>query len=193
MSGIRQAPSLVVIAIVVLGCQGQVVAPSNSIAVTATPVSTVAPTPAPSGTPASLPTATLAPVPSGTSAGDAAAMEAVRTVDRDRIAALVAGNVDAALPYFSMDYWLIDVSGGSWGRDDYLAAIRGGHLNYFSWDAESDVAVRLVGNTAILRYRASIVIEDHNLKIPGDFWHTDYYERVDGKWLVVWSQATPIG
>jgi hypothetical protein len=28
--------------------------------------------------------------------------------------------------------------------------------------------------------------------VTPDDWHTDYYEREDGRWRVIWSQATEI-
>jgi hypothetical protein len=59
------------------------------------------------------------------------------------------------------------------------------------FEPESEIRVRVVGDAAILRYRARIDIRfagegrDH-----GSFWHTDYYERRDRRWQAVWSQAT---
>jgi hypothetical protein len=30
-------------------------------------------------------------------------------------------------------------------------------------------------------------------QIANDNWHTDLYERRSGRWMLVWSQATPVG
>ena len=45
-----------------------------------------------------------------------------------------------------------------------------------------------------MRYRAELRIEVKALPDApgGHFWHTDVYERRNGAWQVVWSQATQI-
>jgi hypothetical protein len=118
------------------------------------------------------------------------AADELRQIEEDRVAALVAGDVEDARPYFSAQYWLVDPTGGIWARDDYLGAVGSGAIDYASWERQSDVAVRIIGDAAILRYRASIEVVGG--PPPSDLWHTDYFERVDGVWQVVWSQATLI-
>ena len=56
-----------------------------------------------------------------------------------------------------------------------------------------DIAVRLYGASAVIRYRARLEVVFCSDKVPpGDYWHTDAYERRDRQWMVVWSQATAI-
>ena len=56
-----------------------------------------------------------------------------------------------------------------------------------------DIAVRLYGEVAVLRYRAQLELVFGGHKIPlSDYWHTDTYEKHEGRWMVVWSQATAI-
>lgn len=51
-------------------------------------------------------------------------------------------------------------------------------------------------NVAILRYIASMDVEVHesdaNVTLNLKGWHTDFYEKRDGRWQVVWSQMTQI-
>ena len=45
----------------------------------------------------------------------------------------------------------------------------------------------------ILRYQAQIEIVVSEQKLPPSrFWHMDAYEKRDGRWQVVWSQATEV-
>jgi hypothetical protein len=58
------------------------------------------------------------------------------------------------------------------------------------WEPE-EIEVRLYGDAAVIRYRAQleIVVQEQEISLRG-YWHTDLYERRDGRWQVVWSQAT---
>lgn len=91
------------------------------------------------------------------------------------------------------DYELITPGGATYTKRGYLDGIASGELRYQVFEAASPVRVRVEGDTAILRYEVRIDIGfgpgDHD---AGRFWHTDYWERRDGQWQAVWSQATRI-
>jgi len=57
-----------------------------------------------------------------------------------------------------------------------------------------EIEVRFYGNAAVIRYPADLKIKVRALpNAPaGRFWHTDVYEKRDGRWQVAWSQATQI-
>jgi hypothetical protein len=116
----------------------------------------------------------------------------IRETERRRIEALVQADVAKAKPFHADDFQLIIPIGITLTRDNYLGAIAVGRLRYQSWEPE-DIAVRLYGSNAIIRYRASLEVtfEGHRLPRAG-YWHTDSYERQEDRWLVVWSQATMI-
>lgn len=52
--------------------------------------------------------------------------------------------------------------------------------------------LRLYGDAAAIQYRSNteIVVGGEQLVLHN--WHTDLYEQRDGRWQVVWSQATSI-
>jgi hypothetical protein len=54
--------------------------------------------------------------------------------------------------------------------------------------------VKLYTDAAVLRYQAELRITVKAIPDAptGRFWHTDVYERRDGAWQVVWSQATQV-
>ena len=53
--------------------------------------------------------------------------------------------------------------------------------------------MRLYDGVAVIRYRSRL-----HMSVAGaegalqHYWHTDIYEERDGRWQVVWSQATTI-
>ena len=91
------------------------------------------------------------------------------------------------------DYQLITPGGATLTKDEYLGQIADGALDYRRFEPEGDIGVRILGpSAAALRYRVAI-----DAAFPGGhdadrFWHTDIYERRDGRWQAVWSQATRI-
>jgi hypothetical protein len=99
----------------------------------------------------------------------------------------------AAEPLHAADFQLITPIGATLSKAEYLGAVAGGHIKYLTW-TPGDIAVRLYGTNAVIRYRARIEVVFGGHRVPsGDYWHTDAYEMRDRQWMVVWSQATSIG
>jgi PadR family transcriptional regulator, regulatory protein AphA len=110
-------------------------------------------------------------------------------IERLRLQALTGGDTVAAAPLHADDYWLITPNGSEMTKDDYLGAIASGQLRYQVFEPVSEMAVLGDGTVAVLRYRVCISFDDG----PGrTCWHTDCYRFRDGRWQVVWSQATEI-
>jgi hypothetical protein len=118
----------------------------------------------------------------------------VRDVERRRLAALVAVDMDVAEALHADDYELVPPGGHPITKRDYLDAIRSGALDYEVFEPASEIRVRRLGATAAaVRYRARILIhDDQGGTDAGVFWHTDLYELRDGRWQAAWSQATRI-
>lgn len=116
----------------------------------------------------------------------------LRQTERARLRALVSADVARAAQLHAPDFQLITPIGAVLSRDEYLGAIASGQIRYFLWEP-ADIAVRLYGRAAVIRYRAQLQVVFGGHKVPlSDYWHTDTYEQHDGHWLVVWSQATAI-
>lgn len=91
------------------------------------------------------------------------------------------------------EYQLITPGGTSLSRDDYLGPIASGDFVYRRFEPDGAIAVRMLGSSAAaLRYQVEIEVDYPGGHDAGHFWHTDIYERRDGRWQVVWSQATRI-
>jgi len=117
--------------------------------------------------------------------------EPLRSTECERLRALVAGDLAVAELLHADDFQLITPGGTVMSREQYLGGIASGYLNYHLWEPDSPILVRLHERVAFLRYRARL----HIARAGGAVsrlrcWHTDTYEHRDGRWQVVWSQAT---
>ena len=114
-------------------------------------------------------------------------------IERDRLRALVEADVDRAARLHADDFQLITPSGRVLSKEGYLEAIRSGDIDYALWET-GEIVVRSYGDVAVIRYPSEIAFTVDGTRTPRRrYWHTDIYERHDGRWQVVWSQATTIG
>ena len=117
----------------------------------------------------------------------------IRATERQRLRASVDANLEVARRLHADEFQLINPVGETLSKEEYLGAIASGQLDYLIWEPESPIEVRLYGRAAVIRYRSQLEIVVKGEKVPLDrHWHTDTYEKRDGRWQVVWSQATRI-
>jgi hypothetical protein len=113
-------------------------------------------------------------------------------IERRRLRALVDADLALGRDLHAHDFQLISPAGDSITKDEYLQSISSGEINYVRWDPE-DIDTRVQDDASCLRYRSTIEIIVGGRELgPGRFWHTDFYERRNDRWQVVWSQATEI-
>jgi len=113
-------------------------------------------------------------------------------IERKRLRALVARDLDRAAELHADDFQLVTPSGRTLSKDAYLRAVRTHDIDYATWEP-GEISVRLYGDAAVLRYPAEISFMVDGSPTPHRaFWHIDLYERREGRWQVVWSQATEI-
>ncbi len=116
----------------------------------------------------------------------------LRETERARLRTLIDADIDQAQRFHAADFQLITPIGAALSKEEYLGAVASGHLKYLTWQP-ADIAVRLYDGAAVIRYRAQLEAVFGGYKVPpGDYWHTDVYEKHNGQWVVVWSQATSI-
>jgi hypothetical protein len=116
--------------------------------------------------------------------------ERLRATERERLRALVGGDVERAGQLHTEDFQLINPLGGTLSKEQYLGGISSGQIHYLYWEPES-IAVRLYGDAAVIRYESQLEIVVQGRHIPRRrYWHTDLYERHGPQWQVVWSHAT---
>ena len=91
------------------------------------------------------------------------------------------------------DYELITPAGHTHTKSTYLGDVASKRLEYLAFEPTSSISVRASPDFIVLRYiariRLSVGVAD---EVELRAWHTDHYERRDGTWTCVWSQATEI-
>ena len=118
-------------------------------------------------------------------------VEYIRTLERERLRALVEADLTIAEPLHADNFQLINPVGETLTKAQYLGGIASGEIDYRVWEPDSTIAVRAYGEAVVIRYRARLEIVSGGHHVPlGHYWHTDLYERRDGRWQVTWSQAT---
>jgi len=116
----------------------------------------------------------------------------LRATERERLRSLVQGDMETARRLHSEDFQLVDPGGGTLSKEQYLGQIASGVLDYIIWEPEA-IAVRRYSEAAVIRYQAQAQAVFGGQKTPlRRFWHTDVYEKRNGTWQAVWSQATQI-
>jgi hypothetical protein len=116
----------------------------------------------------------------------------LRAIERDRLRAFVAAAIDILEPLHADDFQLINPGGRVLTKDEYLGGVASGQITYLDWEPASEIAVRLYGEAAALRYQSNTTFAVSGETFVLRNWHIDVYERRDGRWQVVWSQATAI-
>jgi hypothetical protein len=125
-----------------------------------------------------------------TKAGENGGAALLRSTERERLRALVTGDVQRAGLLHTEDFQLINPLGGALSKEQYLRGISSGQIRYLYWEPGA-IAVRLYGDVAVIRYQSELEIVVKGRHIPRQrYWHTDLYERHGTQWQVVWSHAT---
>ena len=119
--------------------------------------------------------------------------DTLRATEVSRLRALVDTDMETAERLHAEDFQLITPGGAALSKAEYLNGVASGVTNYRLWEVDSPIDVRLFEGVAILRYRSILhmIYQGDDLG-PDRFWHTDSYEWREGRWQVVWSQATRI-
>lgn len=119
--------------------------------------------------------------------------DTLRAIEVSRLRALVDADMETADKLHAEDFQLITPGGVALSKAEYLNGVAAGETNYQAWKVDSPIAVHLFEGVAILRYRSILHMIYHGDDLgPDRFWHTDSYEWREGRWQVVWSQATRI-
>ncbi|HSG34200.1 MAG TPA: nuclear transport factor 2 family protein [Sphingomonadaceae bacterium] len=114
-------------------------------------------------------------------------------IERSRLKAFVEGDWDTVDLLHADDFQLINPFGVPHSKEDYLGPMRRGEFRYLHWDPDGPILESRNGDCGAVRYRArlSVRLGDHVLP-EASYYHTDYYEKRDGRWQVVFSQATEV-
>jgi hypothetical protein len=117
----------------------------------------------------------------------------LRAVERERLRSLVQADMKTAEQLHADLFQLVTPLGGTLSKAQYLGLVASGEIDYLEWEPEA-IEVKLYGNAAVIRYRAQlrIIVKGLPNAPSGRFWHMDLYEKRNGRWQAVWSQATQV-
>jgi hypothetical protein len=116
----------------------------------------------------------------------------LRATERKRLHALVDADTATARRLMAADFQAVSPAGATLLRRDYLGAVAAGVINYLVFKPVSRIAVRRSGDMAALRYKVSFDLIAGGTRVTHKGWITELWERRDGRWLIVWEQATAI-
>ena len=127
-----------------------------------------------------------------TEPGDVEA-EVIRTIESQRLRALVDKNTEVARRLHADDFELVNPRGMTFSKDRYLDAVASGELDYLVCEVNSPMRVRVHADAAVIRYRSKLQVAFRKQQFPlHGSWHTDFYVKNANQWQAVWSHATAI-
>ena len=127
------------------------------------------------------------------SRGSSSDGDRLREIEGTRLQALVDADMATARPLMAPTFEVINPGGAVSGRDDYMEAIEAGVIDYLVFEPASPITVRLSGDSAALRFQAHFdLVVGGDTRVTHRGWITELYERREGRWRIVWEQATAI-
>jgi hypothetical protein len=79
----------------------------------------------------------------------------IRAIEYQRLRALVEADLEVACRLHADDFQLIDPSGESLSKEEYLGAVASGEIDYLVWEPDA-IEVRLSGEMALIRYASRL-------------------------------------
>jgi hypothetical protein len=116
----------------------------------------------------------------------------LRAIERTRLHALVVADTATARKLMAADFQGINPGGGELTREDYLASVRAGDIDYLVFEPVTPITVRLAGDSASMRFEVNFDLVVGGTRLTHQAWITELYERRHGRWQIVWEQATAI-
>jgi len=115
----------------------------------------------------------------------------IRQIEKQRVRALVDGDMEVAGRLHAEDFQLFTPDGTEYTKETYLGQIASGELDYRVWEP-GPIDVRLYDGAGVIRYDDSRfeVFVDGQLARSGLLRHTNLYEKRNGQWQLVWSHAS---
>lgn len=121
-------------------------------------------------------------------------IQTLRQTEQTRLDAMVEADMPAVQRFLADDFELITPDGTPLTRDDYIAAVASGDLDFQAYEPVTPIQVRLYDDAAVLRYKSHIeIVATGTGRRTDGAWHTCLYENRDGHWQIVWEQTTIVG
>ena len=93
-------------------------------------------------------------------------MEELRRIEKTRLKSLVDAEMEVAETLHAEGFQLVNPSGRTFTKEQYLSGIKSGNLDYKVFEPESEIQVRIDAKSAVLRYKSTIEITVGNQHYP---------------------------
>jgi ketosteroid isomerase-like protein len=112
-------------------------------------------------------------------------------LEKNCATALIKADIPWLSDFYAMGWIVVGPDGQQYGRQQMLAVIGTGALKWTSCEY-TDFEIRVVGDTAVVIYKASAAGELRGQPIGGAEYCSDTFVRVDGHWHCVHSHNTTL-
>ena len=117
----------------------------------------------------------------------------LRATEAARLRALVDADTTTVRKLTAPGFQLVNSAGELSSREDYLAAVDAGAIDYLVFEPTSPITVRVSGDSAALRYPVRFdLVFGGDTRVAHEGWITELYERRHGQWRIAWEQATAV-
>ena len=123
---------------------------------------------------------------------DSVEAEQLRTIERERLRALVAADMAVARPLHADDFQLITPTGRPFSKEQYLGAITSGVIRYLKWEPEERSPCACTARSPSCATRRTSKWATRTNQRSSIAGISTPMNKRDGRWQVVWSQATEI-
>jgi uncharacterized protein (TIGR02246 family) len=120
---------------------------------------------------------------------DAKAEQEVRAVEKQRVDALLRGDVEILDKIWAEDFMQITYRGEYRNKRHRMAALKAGVVKYESITNDYD-GVRIYGDAAIVTGIGTRKGQEYNRKIAGQFRFTRVWVKKEGRWQLVHMHST---
>ena len=117
----------------------------------------------------------------------------LRSLERAELRALVTGDGAAMRRVLDPHVTLITPDGAQLSRDDYIAAVSGGDIDFRVFEPVSELVVRQDHDDAVVTFESNIDAIAGGQHYAHRAWHTEVFHKTDGAWRLVWAQTTAVG
>ena len=117
----------------------------------------------------------------------------VRALDQTELKALVRGDADTLERIIAPDFTLVPPPGEPQTRAQYLESVASGDLDYRVFKPITPVEVVVRDDLAVLTFESHLDVSAGDAHVEHEAWHTHVYEKRDGRWQLIWAQATAVG
>jgi uncharacterized protein (TIGR02246 family) len=111
--------------------------------------------------------------------------EAVKKIEQTRVHCFVTKDTATLNKIYASDVVFVNTLGATLGKKEVMTLLMDPERKYISADIDSITNVRIIGNTAILMVKTTLVRSLHDVHSTLQNSYMSVYEKRKGNWLLV--------